>query len=77
MTTTVTTEGITAQDLLAACPLVPAVVLDRAEDAHPLGEATLAGGVTAVEPPCAPRPGWKPSADWPIGPTCWSVRAPW
>ncbi len=44
-----TTAAITARDLLAACPLVPVVVLDRAEDARPLGEALLTGGITAVE----------------------------
>lgn len=43
------TTTMTAQALLAACPLVPVVVLDRAEDARPLGEALLAGGITAVE----------------------------
>lgn len=43
------TAPITAGNLLAACPLVPVVVLDRAEDARPLGEALLAGGITAVE----------------------------
>jgi 2-dehydro-3-deoxyphosphogluconate aldolase/(4S)-4-hydroxy-2-oxoglutarate aldolase len=46
---TTTTASITAQALLAACPLVPVVVLDRAEDARPLGEALLAAGITAVE----------------------------
>jgi len=40
---------LTARDLLAACPVVPVVVLDRAQDAVPLGEALLAGGITAVE----------------------------
>jgi 2-dehydro-3-deoxyphosphogluconate aldolase/(4S)-4-hydroxy-2-oxoglutarate aldolase len=43
------TGAATAKELLAACPLVPVVVLDRAEDAVPLGEALLAGGITAVE----------------------------
>jgi 2-dehydro-3-deoxyphosphogluconate aldolase/(4S)-4-hydroxy-2-oxoglutarate aldolase len=43
------TTGATTKNLLAACPLVPVVVLDRAEDAAPLGEALLAGGITAVE----------------------------
>ena len=47
--TTTTAAATTAKDLLAACPLVPVVVLDRAEDAVPLGEALLAGGITAVE----------------------------
>lgn len=46
---TTAAASITTQALLAACPLVPVVVLDRAEDARPLGEALLAGGITAVE----------------------------
>lgn len=43
------TTTLTPADLLAACPLVPVVVLDRAEDVTPLGEALLAGGITAME----------------------------
>ena len=43
------TATMTAPILLAGCPLVPVVVLDRAEDARPLGEALLAGGITEVE----------------------------
>ena len=51
MTTTPTsaTGTLTVRDLLAACPLVPVVVLDHARDAAPLGEALLAGGITGVE----------------------------
>lgn len=38
-----------ARELLTACPLVPVVVLERAQDAVPLGEALLAGGITGAE----------------------------
>jgi 2-dehydro-3-deoxyphosphogluconate aldolase / (4S)-4-hydroxy-2-oxoglutarate aldolase len=48
MTTAIPAE-LTARELLTRCPLVPVVVLDRAEDAVPLGEALLAGGITGVE----------------------------
>jgi 2-dehydro-3-deoxyphosphogluconate aldolase/(4S)-4-hydroxy-2-oxoglutarate aldolase len=48
MTTAIPAE-LTARELLTRCPLVPVVVLDRAEDAIPLGEALLAGGITGVE----------------------------
>lgn len=47
--TTVIPAELTARELLTRCPLVPVVVLDRAEDAVPLGEALLAGGITGVE----------------------------
>lgn len=35
--------------LLAACPLVPVIVIDRVEDAVPLGEALVAGGLRVLE----------------------------
>ena len=44
-----TPATVAARDLLARCPIVPVVVLDRAADAVPLGEALLAGGITTVE----------------------------
>lgn len=47
--TTTEPAAPTAADLLAGCPVVPVVVLDRAEDAVPLGEALLAGGITGIE----------------------------
>ena len=47
--TTTTPAHLTPARLLARCPLVPVVVLDRADDAVPLGEALLAGGITGVE----------------------------
>ena len=47
--TTAPSAQLTAAQLLARCPLVPVVVLDRAQDAVPLGEALLAGGITCVE----------------------------
>ena len=47
--TTTTPAHLTPARLLAQCPLVPVVVLDRADDAVPLGEALLAGGITGVE----------------------------
>ena len=47
--TTVIPAELTARELLTRCPLVPVVVLDRAEDAVPLGEALLAGGITGAE----------------------------
>lgn len=37
------------RDILTANPIVPVVVLDRAEDTAPLCEALMAGGVTAIE----------------------------
>lgn len=50
MTSSTTAPGtLTTVALLAACPLMPVVVLDRASDAVPLGEALLAGGITTVE----------------------------
>src|SRR4051794_2951850 len=47
--TTAPSAQLTAGELLARCPLVPVVVLDRAQDAVPLGEALLSGGITGVE----------------------------
>ena len=47
--TTTTPTHLTPARLLARCPLVPVVVLERAEQAVPLGEALLAGGITGVE----------------------------
>lgn len=35
--------------MIALCPLLPVVVIDRAEDAVPLGRALLAGGIRQVE----------------------------
>lgn len=43
------TAASPARALLANCPLVPVVVLDRTQDAVPLGEALLAGGIAGVE----------------------------
>ena len=40
-----------ASDMLSrlACPLIPVVVIDRLDDAIPLAEALLQGGVSALE----------------------------
>ena len=35
--------------LLARCPVVPVVVLDHPDQAVPLGEALLAGGIDVIE----------------------------
>lgn len=37
------------QSLLRRCPVVPVVVIDSADDAVPLGEALLAGGIDVIE----------------------------
>jgi len=47
--TTIAPTDLNPARLLARCPLVPVVVLERAEQAVPLGEALLAGGITGVE----------------------------
>ncbi|MFC4004629.1 bifunctional 4-hydroxy-2-oxoglutarate aldolase/2-dehydro-3-deoxy-phosphogluconate aldolase [Prauserella oleivorans] len=39
----------TPRDVLALSPVLPVVVLDRAEDAVPAAEALLAGGIRAIE----------------------------
>lgn len=40
-----------ASDMLSrlACPLIPVVVIDRLDDAVPLAEALLQGGISALE----------------------------
>jgi 2-dehydro-3-deoxyphosphogluconate aldolase/(4S)-4-hydroxy-2-oxoglutarate aldolase len=44
-----TTEERNTVTLLDRCPIVPVVVLDDPEQAVPLGEALLAGGIDVVE----------------------------
>jgi 2-dehydro-3-deoxyphosphogluconate aldolase/(4S)-4-hydroxy-2-oxoglutarate aldolase len=40
---------MTGSDLLGLSPVMPVVVVDRAEDAVPLAEALLAGGIRVIE----------------------------
>lgn len=49
MSTLATTETPTTETILGRCPIVPVVVLDRAEQARPLAQALLAGGIDVVE----------------------------
>ena len=37
------------ESVLARCPVVPVVVLDHPDQAVPLGEALLAGGIDVIE----------------------------
>jgi 2-dehydro-3-deoxyphosphogluconate aldolase/(4S)-4-hydroxy-2-oxoglutarate aldolase len=44
-----TRSTVTERSLLQRCPVVPVVVLDHPDQALPLGEALLAGGIDVVE----------------------------
>jgi 2-dehydro-3-deoxyphosphogluconate aldolase/(4S)-4-hydroxy-2-oxoglutarate aldolase len=48
-----------ALEVLARCPIVPVVIIDRAEDAIPMAEALIAGGMPVAEftfrTPAAPK----------------------
>jgi 2-dehydro-3-deoxyphosphogluconate aldolase/(4S)-4-hydroxy-2-oxoglutarate aldolase len=46
---TLTAPAVAGRSLLARCPVVPVVVLDHPDQAVPLGEALLAGGIDVVE----------------------------
>lgn len=48
MTSASSRSAETAQ-LLSACPVVPVITIDRAEDAVPLARALVAGGIRAIE----------------------------
>jgi 2-dehydro-3-deoxyphosphogluconate aldolase / (4S)-4-hydroxy-2-oxoglutarate aldolase len=40
---------VSVAEILAGCPVVPVVAIDRAEDAVPLARALAAGGLTTIE----------------------------
>ena len=66
MAVTLASTPMNPLDIASHGPVIPVIVIDRVEDALPLAEALLAGGVKLLQacPPLKPLPATCPRPWW-------------